>query len=161
MPTHLYLPMLLAMCSGAAIAQQSANPAASCYEGLSADARFAQIHDKVALGGTLDEMRRMTTSTERASAREAPVIAAWRNARDACHRMEKEYFAKRDATISGLALEHFAALQAMITELESGKLAYGEFGKRRLELYERTSSRIAEIRESIKPPRIIPHTVGK
>ena len=161
MPNRLCLPMLLAMCSSFAMAQQSANPAATCYEALSADPGLAPIRGKVALGGAPDEMRRMTTSAERASAQDAPVLAAWRGARDACHRLETDYLAKRDERIATLAQEHFAALQAMIAELESGKLTYGEFGRRRMGLYEKISSRIEEIRQSIRPPKIIPHPGGK
>ena len=151
---------ILALCSGAANSQLQGNPAAPCYESLAEDARFSPIREKVALGGALDGMRRMTASGERAGAQDGPVLAAWRNARDACHRLEAEYFAKRDEGVATLAREHFSAVQALIAELQSGNLTYGEFSKRRLGLYEKTSSRIEEIRRSVLPPKTIPHTFG-
>ncbi len=161
MSLRLHLPMLLALCSSAAIAQPSGNPAQPCYDALSGDARFAPIRDKVSLGGDTDEMHRMTARVERPGAQEIPAIATWKSARDACHRLETDYYAKRDEGIATLAREHFAALQALIGELQSGTMTYGDFGRRRLDLYRKTVDRIEQIRRSVLPPRLTPHPIGK
>lgn len=149
----------LALFAGAANSQQKGNPATACYQALIGDARFAPIREKVALGGTMDEMRRMTKSDERASAQEKPVLAAWRDARESCHRLEKPYFATRDNAIEALALQHFTEVQALIGELQSGALSYGEFGRRRIDLFEKRNRQIEEVRQGILPPKVAPHTI--
>jgi hypothetical protein len=152
---------VLALCFGAAQAQPKGNPAAPCYQALAGDPRFAAIREKVALGGSMDEMRKFTKSAERASEQEAPALAAWRNARADCHRMEADYYASRDAQIQALALKHFAAVQALIAELQSAKLSYGEFGRRRLDLYEKLTESIDDIRRGILPPKLPPSPITK
>ena len=99
----------------------------------------------------------MTKSAERASEAEAPAIAAWRSARDACHRLEADYYATRDIEIQAFAREHFVAVQALIAELQSGKLSYGDFGRRRVELFEKVTRQIEEVRKSILPQKPPPH----
>ena len=149
----------VALWGAAAHAQPKGNPAMPCFRALATDPRFAAIKDKVALGGDLDEMHRMTKGTERASAQEAPVIAAWKDARADCHRLEKGYFATRDSGIQALAEEYFAALQAQIAELQAAKISYGEFDSRRLELYGTLQIRVEAIRRQILPPKPTPYQI--
>jgi len=138
-------------------AQQKGNPAMPCYRALSGDPRLAPIRQKVALGPATDEARDLTKISERASKEEAPVIAAWREAREACHRQEAGYFSTRDAGIQALARDYFSAIQALIGELQVGKLSYGEFSRRRTDLYEQFMRKVEEIRRSILPPKPAPH----
>jgi len=159
--SRLCLLSLLGVVSGAAIAQQQGNPAMPCYQALADDPRFAAIRDKVALGGNLEEMRRMTKSGERASQQETSALAAWRSARQACHQQELPYYATRDADIQALARDHFAALQGLIADLQKGALTYGEFGKRRIDLYDTLNARIEKVRQGIIPAKPIPHPPGK
>ena len=157
-------PVLLAAFSlyfSAALAQQKSNPAALCYQALASDPRFVAIREKVALGGSIDEMRSFTKSTERASGQEAPALAAWRDARAECHGLEKGYYATRDAEIQVLALKHFTAVQSLISELQSAGISYGEFGRRRLDLYEKLTANIEEIRRRILPPKLPPPPITK
>ena len=154
------LAAALAICCAAVNAQPKGNPALACYQALHDEPRFALIRDKVALGGTLEEMRRLTKSSERASPPEGAALAAWRAARAACHQQELPYYATRDVDIQALAREHFAAVQALIGELQDGKLTYGDFGKRRLELYETVNARIERVRKSILPAKPPPHSPG-
>src|SRR6185369_12407505 len=152
---------LLALCAGLALAQQKPNPARPCYDALAGDARFVTIRDKVALSGFAREgLHAFTKSSERASAEERPVLGAWKTAREACYQQELPYFATRDVEIQALAREHFSALQALITELQAGEMTYGDFGKRRIELYENLSSRVEKVRKRILPAKPIPHTPG-
>ena len=151
MLTRLSLVALLAMCPGAASSQQKENPARSCYQALAENPRLAPIREKVSLGGNLDEMRRLTRSGDRASQQEGAALAAWRNARGDCHQLELPYFATRDSEIGALSRGHFDSLQALILGLETGALTYGEFGARRVDLYERTTSRIEAVRRRISP----------
>ena len=150
---RLCLLTLLAFCSGTAIPQQKGNPALPCFHALAGDARFAAIKDKVALGGTLDEMRRTSTGAERPGPQERPVLEAWKGAREECHRLELPYYATRDLEIQRLAREHFAAVQALIGELQAGKLTYDDFGKRRIALYEKVNRDIEKVRQSILPAK--------
>lgn len=150
----------LAICCGAVNAQTKGNPALACFQALNDEPRFALIRDKVALGGTLEEMRRLTKSGERASPPEGAALAAWRVARATCHQQELPYYATRDADIQALAREHFAAVQTLIGELQGGKLTYGDFGKRRLELYETVTARIEQVRRSILPAKPAPYSPG-
>ena len=161
MLARLCLLILLELGSGTASSQQKGNPALPCYQALAGDARFAPLRDKVALGGDRNEMRRMTKSADRASAQEGAALAAWRNARAECHKQELPYFATRDTRIQALAREHFAAVQALIAELQAGALSYGEFGRRRIDLVERVTARIEEVRQGILPPKIKPLPVGQ
>jgi hypothetical protein len=158
MLSRLCLLTLLAMCSSTAIAQQKGNPALPCFHALAGDPRFATLKDKVALGGTLDEMRRPPAGAARAGTQERPVLEAWKSARDECHRLELPYYATRDLEIQRLAREHFAAVQAQIGELQAGSLTYDEFGKRRLALYEKVNRDIETVRRSILPAKPAPRT---
>ena len=150
---------VFALWGAAAHAQPKSNPAMPCFRALSTDPRFEALKGKVALGGDIDELQRLTKSTERASAQEAPVIAAWKDARADCHQLEKGYFATRDAGIQALAEEYFAALQALIGELQAAKLSYGEFGSRRVELYGTLQIKVEAIRRAILPPKPQPHQI--
>jgi len=150
---RLCLLTLLALCSSTAISQQKGNPALPCFHALAGDPRFAAIKDKVALGGTMEEMRRMTTSTDRAGAQEQPALDGWKRAREECQWLELPYYASRDLEIQRLAREHFAGVQALIAELQSGALRYGDFGKRRIELYEKVNRDIEKVRQRILPPK--------
>ena len=144
---------LLAMASGTASAQGTGNPAMPCFRALADDARFAPIRGKVALAGALNEMNSLTTSVERPTPPESAALGEWKSARDSCHLLEIPYFATRDTQIQALALDYFAAVQALIGELQAGKLSYGDFGKRRLDLYEKVNQRFEEVRRSILPPK--------
>src|SRR5687768_11243874 len=117
-----------------ASAQAKGNPAFPCYESLSTDARFAPIREKVSLGGDMEELRRLTKSGDRATPQEGAALAEWRKAREACHQQELPYFATRDTEVQALLREHFAAVQALIGELQGGRLTYGDFGKRRIDV---------------------------
>ena len=105
-------------------------------------------------------MRAYTKSGERASAQEAPALGAWKAAREACHQQELPYYATRDIGIQAAAREHFAALQALIDQLAGGALTYGEFGRRRIELYDTLNSRVEKIRKDIIPPKPKPQPPG-
>jgi hypothetical protein len=161
MPARVCLMLLFATCAGAALAQAKGNPALPCYQALAGDPRFAPVKDKVALGGTMDEMRRMTARGDRASPQEGEALAAWKSARDACHQQELPYYATRDLEIQALAREHFEAVQRLIAELQVGEMNYGEFGKRRLALYEKVNRDIEKVRRNILPAKPAPHTVDK
>jgi hypothetical protein len=151
----------LALVGGVAHAQQQRpNPALPCFLALADDPRFALIRGKVALGGTIDEIRRLATSPERPGPQEVPVIGAWREARDACNKLEGPYLEGRDGDIVAAVREHYASVQALIGRLQAGAMTYGEFGKRRVALYDKTTSRVEEIRKSILPPKLTPKTVG-
>jgi hypothetical protein len=158
---RLCLLTLLATVCSTAIAQQKGNPALPCYHALAGDPRFAPIRDKVALGGSVDELRRMTAGGGRASQPEGAALAAWRTARETCHQQELPYYATRDLEIQALAREHFAAVQALIAELQAGALTYGEFGKRRLALYEKVNRDIDRVRQDILPSKPIRQTIDK
>lgn len=143
-------------------AQPAGNPARPCYDALAGDARFASIRDKVALSGFAAEgLRAYTGIAERAGPEERPVLGAWKNAREACHQKELPYFATRDVGIQAAAREHFAALQALIDQLAGGAMTYGEFGRRRIELYDALNSRVEKVRKDILPPKPVPHTPTK
>lgn len=161
MSARPYFLTLLAALSCSAIAQPKANPAMPCYQALAGDPQFAAIKDKVALGGTVEEMRRKTASADRASPQERPVLDAWRSAREMCHRQELPYYATRDVEIQALAREHFAAVQALIAELQSGAISYGDFGKRRVALHEKVNADIERVRQAILPPKPVPHGIEK
>jgi hypothetical protein len=152
---------ILAMCSGAALAQPKGNPAMPCFNGLASDPRFAAIKDKVALGGTMTETRRTPTGTERPGPQAQPVLEAWKGARSECHRLELPYYATRDVEIQRFAREHFAAVQALIGELQAGTWTYDEFGKRRIALYEKVNRDIEKVRQRILPPKPIRLTPDK
>jgi hypothetical protein len=161
MLTRLYLLILLLSCTNIAISQQKANPAMPCYQALSSEPQFATIREKVSLGGVMDEMRRMTKSSDRANQQEASALATWRDAREKCHQQEVFYFATRDSKIEALARDHFAAVQTLITDLQAGNLTYGEFSKRRIEVYESASDRIEKVRQAVIPPTLPPRPLGK
>jgi hypothetical protein len=154
---RLCMLFLLATASGIASAQPKGNPAMPCFRGLADDARFTPIRGKVALGGAMDEMNRLTTSSERPTAPESAALGEWKRARDACHLLEAGYFATRDTQIQALARDYFAAVQALIVELQDGKLTYGDFGRRRLDLYEKVNARYDEVRRSILPAKPAAH----
>ena len=154
----LLLPILLLTLFPVAASSQDrkGNPAMPCYRALADDARFASIKDKVILGpATSSEAQRVARIAERASEQETPVIAAWRTAREECHRLEKPYFATRDTEIQATAYRYFAAVQALIRDLEAGKVAYGEFGRRRMDLYDKFNRDVEELRRNIIPPKPI------
>ncbi|MCC6212609.1 MAG: hypothetical protein IT513_16365 [Burkholderiales bacterium] len=145
--------LLLATTCGAAGAQGTGNPAMPCFRALVEDARFASLRGKVALGGALDELNSLTSSADRPTPLERVALGEWKSARDSCHRLEIPYFATRDTQIQALARDYFAAVQALIVELQGGKLSYGDFGRRRLDLYEKANLRFEEVRRSILPSK--------
>lgn len=145
--------ILLVQFAGLAMGWQTRNPAAPCYAALAQDARFDAIRDKVALSGSLPEMRRMARITDRVSVAEQSAVGAWRAARAECHKLELPYYASVDADVRGAALEHFAAVQKLAAALEAGKLAYGEFSRRRLELGEQVEQRIEALQKQILPAK--------
>ncbi len=151
--SRICLAALLATVSGAAGAQGTGNPAMPCFRALADDARFASLRGKVALAGALNEMNSLTTSAERPTPPESAALGEWKSARDSCHLLEIPYFATRDTQIQALARDYFAAVQGLIVELQAGKLSYGDFGKRRLDLYEKVNLRFEEVRRSILPPK--------
>jgi hypothetical protein len=156
---RLLLLTSLALCTSAAVAQPKGNPALPCFNALSSDPRFSAIKDKVALGGTMEELRRVPSSAERAGPQERPILDAWKGARDECRRLELPYYATRDAGVQALARDHFAAVQGLIAELQAGAMSYGEFGKRRVELYEKVNRDIEQLRQRILPAKPVPHTI--
>jgi len=158
---RLFLLPLLALFSSPAISQHKGNPALPCFHALAGDPRFATIKDKVALGGTMEEMRRMTGSIDRAGPLERPALDGWKSAREECHRLELPYYATRDLEIQRLAREHFAAVQALIGELQAASLTYDDFGRRRLALYEKVNRDIDKVRQSILPAKPIRQTPDK
>jgi hypothetical protein len=152
--------MFAGACAGTANAQDKSNPALPCFQSLRDDPRFALLRDKVALGGDLGEIRRLTTSAERPDSGERAALGAWSKARADCQRLEEPYLATRAIETASLAREHFMAVQALIASLEAGSLTYGEFGKRRAELYDTTTRRIESARKGIVPSKPAPHPVG-
>ncbi len=150
--------LLLVLAPVAADCQESkGNPAMSCYRALADDSRFAPIRDKVVLGpATEKETRRVAKIAERASEQEKAAIAAWRGAREVCYQKELPYYATRDNEIQAAARRYFASLQALIGELEAGKLSYGDFGRRRMDLYDKFNRDVEEIRKAILPPKLPP-----
>jgi len=155
------LLVLFALCPALANSQPKGNPAMPCYRALASDPRFELIRDRVALGPTTDEMHRKTKSLDRVTKEEVPVLLAWKSAREVCHQKELPYFATRDSEIAELARKYFAAVQALIGDLQAGGLTYAEFGSRRVGLYEKLNRDIEAIRQSIMPSKPIPHTPGK
>jgi predicted Zn-dependent protease len=153
---------LIAVIPTVASAQPKGNPAMPCYQALADDPRFAPIREKVVLGpATRSETQRVAQIAERSSEREKPAIAAWRAAREQCHQQEKPYLETRDTQIQETVYRYFAAVQALIGELEAGRVTYGEFGKRRMDLYDKLDRDVENIRKSILPSKPIPHTVGQ
>ena len=152
---RLCLPILFALFASGANAQQKGNPSIPCFQSLAGDPRFAPIRDKVSLGGDMEELRRHARIGERPNAQEAAALAIWKTERETCNRLEAPYYATRDAGIRELAREHFAATQAALAELQRGKTTYGEYARRRIELYEAVTSRIEQVRKSILPEKPI------
>ena len=147
---------LLVLFCAAAHAQQQHNPAMPCFAALADDPKFVAIRNKVALGaGTAADAQRLAKIAERPTGDEKPVIRAWRAAREECHALEKPYFATRDNEIQAAALRHFGAQQALVGDLEAAKLTYGDFARKRWELYEKLSRDVEEIRKRILPPKAI------
>lgn len=150
---RLLAGVLLAQFAGLALGWQANNPASPCYAALAQDSRFASIRDKVALGGSVQEMRGMAKIADRANAAEQFEVGAWRAARADCHKLEQPYYASVDVNVGGAALEHFAAVQKLTTALAAGTLTYGEFSRRRLELGEPVEQKIEALRKQILPPK--------
>lgn len=160
-PQHLVA--LAALACGGALAQDKqgrTNPAVPCYAALAEEARFAPLRGKVALSGATGEIRGLTTSAQRPSPQEASLLTAWREAREACNKLEAPYLEGRETGIVATVKEHFASVQTLIGQLQAGAMTYGEFGKRRLELYERTTRRVEQLQKEILPPKLKPVTVG-
>lgn len=147
---------VFALVPATAGAQPKGNPAMPCYQALESDARFSSIRQKVALGGAIDEMRKFTGSGERPTAAESAALSEWGTARESCQRLEADYIATRDTQIQALVRKYYAAVHSLIGELASGKLTYGDFGRRRLDLYESTNARIEERRREILPAKPTP-----
>lgn len=152
---RLFGPIAVSVLAGIftpALAQQKGNPAMPCYEALAGDARFAVLRDKVILGPTnRADSQRIAKNTERPTREEAAAISQWRLAREECHKIETPYYATRDTEIQATVNQYFANLQGQVRELEVGKLTYGEFEKRRFELYEKVSRDVESIRKDIVP----------
>jgi hypothetical protein len=119
-----------------------ANPTASCLESLGADPQLKLIADKVALARStqaspVHAVNRVATPEERLA------VATWQDRRQQCFAAGSEYRSKV-ATPQEAAFVRsvFVFQQRLVADLQSGRVTYSEFKRRRLELIEAAGQEI-------------------
>jgi hypothetical protein len=139
MKAKLFCTAVLALASFAAAAQ---DPTARCMEGLSGEPRLSPIADKVALVRSSQAFvqrvaDRLPTGEERAA------VAVWMNLRNQCYQAGDAY-RRRIATPQEVAYTRsvFVFQQLLAADLQSGRVTYAEYNRRRLELVQSAGEEI-------------------
>jgi hypothetical protein len=117
-------------------------PSANCIDSLARDAGLKVIADKVALAhsnqaASVRILERVANEEERAA------LAVWLEKRQACFDAgAKGRRAASRAEEIAFARSAFVFQQRLVAELQSGRVTYAEFNKRRLELVEAAGQEI-------------------
>jgi len=119
------------------------DPSIDCIRALPADARFAPIKAKFALGPTSDTTFAMLADESLASDEEREAISVWATARNECIKPGEE-FRRRTylPQVNALLLEAEGALLLLAVDLYNRKVTYAKFNKRR-------QAAVAELRNKI------------
>jgi hypothetical protein len=139
MKAKLICTAVLALASFAALAQ---DPTARCMEGLSAEPRLSPIADKVALVRSSQPfVQRVSERT--ANAEERASIAVWMNLRAKCYDAGAEH-RRALSTPQEIAYVRsvFVFQQMLVAELQSGRIGYAEYNRRRAELVQSAGQEI-------------------
>lgn len=130
---------ILALASFAALAH---DPTARCMEGLSAEPRLSPIADKVALVRSSQPfVQRVSERT--ANAEERAAIAVWMSLRAKCYDAGAGH-RRALSTPQEIAYVRsvFVFQQMLAAELQSGRIGYAEYNRRRAELVQSAGQEI-------------------
>jgi hypothetical protein len=139
--------MMLAV-SVQALADESAYPTNQCIDRLNDETRLGAIADKVALSSSEETSAAMFELDRPADAAEQTALALWSKLREACFALGAAFrrdMANQEQVALGTRL--FELHQGLLGELRQGRVTYGEFNGRRVELYLIASSLEAAILE--------------
>ena len=117
-------------------------PTGSCIDSLAGDASLKVIADKVALAHS-NQAASVRTIERVANEQERAALAIWLDKRQACFDAGAKYrrAAFKPEAIA-FARSAFVFHQRLVAELQSGRVTYAEFNKRRLELVEAAGQEI-------------------
>jgi hypothetical protein len=140
MKTQLICTAVLALATSFSVLAKE--PTATCIDSLAKDSSLRLIADKVALAysnqsASMRMLDRVANEGERAA------VALWLDKRQECFDAgAKQRRAASKPQEIAFARSLFVFQQRLVSDLQSGRLTYAEFNKRRLELVEAAGQEI-------------------
>ena len=134
--TKTALAAIAVACSMQAHAEEKPYPTNQCINHLVHEARLATIADKVALSHTADTSAVMLELDRPVAVPEHGALELWSKLRQFCFDLGGAF--RQEAVTperAALATRLFDLHQSLIEELRAGRITYGEFNLRRVELY--------------------------
>jgi hypothetical protein len=140
MKTQLICTAVLALATSFSVLAKE--PTASCIDSLAKDSSLKLIADKVALAHS-NQAAAVRILDRVANEEERGAVALWLDKRQGCF----EAGAKQRRSVSrpqeiAFVRSLFIFQQRLVAELQSGRMTYAEFNKRRLELVEAAGEEI-------------------
>jgi hypothetical protein len=126
-------------------------PTAECVQQLAHDKRLKVLDRKVALG-LGDEATAAPAALERtATLEERAALGLWLELRQQCFSLGAAHRAAAHAGLPLLADRMFAEQQRLVSDLRAGRASFGEFNRRRLDLWQDERRQQAEL---LSPERL-------
>jgi hypothetical protein len=140
MKTQLICTAVLALATSFSVLAKE--PTANCIDSLAGDSSLKVIANKVALAHS-NQVASVRILERVANEQERAAVALWLDKRQACFDAGAKYrrAASRPEEIA-FARSAFVFQQRLVAELQSGRVTYAEFNKRRLELVEAAGQEI-------------------
>jgi len=123
-------------------------PTNACINSLNYDARLAAIADKVALARSDETGAEMFGLDQQPTGTERQALQLWSKLRQFCFDLGADYRAGlANQEQVALAGRLFGLHQALLGDLQEGRISYAEFNSRRVELYLIAASLEAQMTE--------------
>ena len=120
-------------------------PTAECMQQLTHDVRLQALDRKVALGLGDEATPALLALDRTATVMERVALRQWMELRQECFALGAAHRAAAHAELPLLADRMFDAQQRLLGELREGRTSFGEFNRRRLELWQAERRQQAEL----------------
>jgi len=120
-------------------------PTADCMQRLTHDVRLQALDRKVALGLGDEATPALLALDRTATVMERVALRLWMELRQECFALGAAHRAAAHAELPLLADRMFSAQQQLLGELREGRASFGEFNRRRLELWQTERRQQAEL----------------
>jgi hypothetical protein len=111
-------------------------PTADCMQQLTHDVRLQALERKVALGLGDQATPALLALDRRATVEESAALVLWMELRQKCFALGADHRSAAHTSLPLLAGRMFGVQQRLVGELRDGRTTFGEFNRRRLELWQ-------------------------